>query len=245
MPARDGPGGSERRTLARDGMQSAINYTLVRRRGRRGVALRVDSAGLTVSAPLTVPLSQIESAIAESERWVRRKLAVWLTRQVPLQRWETGATLPFLGESLTLDVRVAGRAVVGREGSRLLVGARSLEAETVRRAVVGWYRRSALAHFTERAHELARQALLDPPRVMLSSAQARWGSCNSRREVRLTWRLVKAPPPLIDYVICHELAHLRHMNHSPAFWSEVERLCPDHRHLRVQLVETDHLYRSF
>lgn len=245
MPAHDGPGGRERRTLARDGVQGAIDYTLVRRRGRRGVALRVDSSGLTVSAPLTLPLSQVESAIVESERWVRRKLEIWLLRQVPPQRWEAGATLPFLGESLALDVRLAGRAVVGREGSRLLVGARSLEPEVVRRAVVGWYRRSALSHFTERAHQLARAALLDPPRVMLSSAQARWGSCNSRREVRLSWRLVKAPPPIIDYVICHELAHLRHMNHSPAFWSEVERLCPDHRLLQARLVETDHLYRSF
>ena len=66
-----------------------------------------------------------------------------------------------------------------------------------------------------------------------------------RREVRLAWRLVKAPPVLIDYVICHELAHLRHMNHSRAFWTEVERQCPGYRELRRQLQETDHLYRAF
>ena len=245
MPAREQKSTSERRTLVKDGMQGAIDYTLVRRRGRRGVALRVDSAGLTVSAPLSLPLWQVESAIAESERWVRRKLAVWLARQVPTQQWEAGATLPFLGAGLALELRVAGRAMVKRDGGVLAVAARSLEPDAVRRAVVGWYRRVALAHFTDRAHQLARQALLDPPRVMLSSAQTRWGSCNSRREVRLSWRLVKAPPPVIDYVICHELAHLRHMNHSPAFWSEVERLCPDHERRRAELVETDHLYRSF
>ena len=81
--------------------------------------------------------------------------------------------------------------------------------------------------------------------VHLSSALARWGSCNSRREVRLAWRLVKAPRELIDYVICHELAHLRHMNHSSAFWAEVARQCPDYRRLRDELFATDHLYRSF
>jgi len=80
---------------------------------------------------------------------------------------------------------------------------------------------------------------------MLSSAASRWGSCNSRREVRLAWRLLKARAELIDYVVCHELAHLRHMNHSREFWSEVERLCPDWRRLRDELEAKDHLYRSF
>ncbi|HSS28202.1 MAG TPA: M48 family metallopeptidase, partial [Usitatibacter sp.] len=68
---------------------------------------------------------------------------------------------------------------------------------------------------------------------------------NTRREVRLAWRLVKAPADLVDYVICHELAHLRHMNHSTAFWGEVERQCPDYRQRRARLYATDHLYRSF
>ena len=93
--------------------------------------------------------------------------------------------------------------------------------------------------------ELAARAGLAAPRLFISSALARWGSCNSRRELRLAWRLVKAPVELIDYVICHELAHLRHMNHSAAFWSEVERQCPGHAALRSRLFATDHLYRSF
>jgi len=115
----------------------------------------------------------------------------------------------------------------------------------VRRAVVAWYRRTALAHLAHRAFVFSRLAVLPPPRVMISSANSRWGSCNSRREVRLSWRLVKAPPALIDYVVCHELAHLRHMNHSREFWAEVGRLCPEYRRLRDELEATDHLYRSF
>jgi len=81
--------------------------------------------------------------------------------------------------------------------------------------------------------------------TIVSSALARWGSCNTRRDVRLAWRLVKAPRDLVDYVICHELAHLRHMNHSSAFWAEVARQCPDYLRLRTELFATDHLYRSF
>ena len=115
----------------------------------------------------------------------------------------------------------------------------------VHRSVVAWYKRVALDHFGARTHELSLRAGLAPPSVLVSSALTRWGSCNVRREVRLAWRLVKARPALVDYVICHELAHLRHMNHSRAFWAEVERQCPAYRELRKELSATDHLYRAF
>jgi len=110
---------------------------------------------------------------------------------------------------------------------------------------VAWYKRAALEHLTGRTCALALAAGLEPPRVFISSARTRWGSCNARREVRFSWRLVKARPALVDYVTCHELAHLRHMNHSRAFWTEVGRQCPDYRELRRELNETDHLYRAF
>jgi predicted metal-dependent hydrolase len=111
--------------------------------------------------------------------------------------------------------------------------------------VVDWYKARAREHLSARVALLAASAGLEPPRLFISPAMARWGSCNSRREVRLAWRLVKAPPALVDYVVCHELAHLRHMNHSAAFWREVERQCPEYRRLRAELFATDHLYRSF
>ena len=231
------------RTLAIAG--EPLEYTLVRRRGRRGVGLKVDASGLTVSAPLTIPLARIEKMVLESESWVLGKLAVWRQRQVPVQRWDDGASLPYLGEALTLRLLSGRRAFAEVIGADLRVTAPAAGEDAVRRAVVAWYRRSALAHLAHRAFFYSRLAGLVPPRVMLSSANSRWGSCNSRREVRLAWRLVKARPALVDYVVCHELAHLRHMNHSRDFWAEVGRLCPDYGRLRDELEATDHLYRSF
>jgi predicted metal-dependent hydrolase len=142
-------------------------------------------------------------------------------------------------------VMAGRRAGAEMAGTELLVTVRGEGEEAVRRAVVAWYRRAALVHLAQRAFFFSRLAVLAPPRVMLSSANSRWGSCNSRREVRLAWRLVKARPALVDYVVCHELAHLRHMNHSRDFWAEVGRLCPDFKRLRDELEATDHLYRSF
>ncbi len=233
----------DRRRLELNG--SDLDYLLVRRRGRRGLGLKVDAAGLTVSAPLSVPLARIEAYVRESERWVLEKVARWGARQVPAASWADATPLPYLGEAIVLRTAVAGRVLVELAQGELRVQVRERTDEAVRHAVVAWYKRAALAHLAERTFTLARIARLPMPRVFLSSAAARWGSCNSRREIRLAWRLVKAPGALIDYVVSHELAHLRHMDHSKQFWAEVERLCPDHRRLRDQLEATDHLYRSF
>ena len=243
MPARELVSRDLRRLALRE---RAVDYVLVRRRGRRGVGLKVDENGLTVSAPSSMPLARIEALVRDSESWVLRKVEEWRARQVPQARWHDGAALPFLGDSLVLRLQAAGRAAAERDGGELRVKAPPQAGDgAIRTAVIAWYKRTALPLLSARVASFAERAAIAPPRVFLSSAMARWGSCNSRREVRLAWRLVKAPPALVDYVVCHELAHLRHMNHSPAFWAEVERQCPDYRALRRQLFATDHLYRSF
>ncbi|HET7729360.1 MAG TPA: SprT family zinc-dependent metalloprotease [Usitatibacter sp.] len=223
----------------------SLDYVLVRRRGRRGVGLKVDETGLTVSAPLSMPVATIEGLVRESERWVLRKIGEWRTRQVPAARWEDGARLPFLGGGLALRTATGGRPLATRVHDELRVTTRGGTHDEIRRAVVAWYKREAAPYLAQRVAELAAAAGIAPPRFVLSSAMGRWGSCNSRREVRLAWRLLKAPRELVDYVVCHELAHLRHMNHSPAFWAEVGRQCPDYKSLRERLFATDHVYRSF
>jgi len=222
-----------------------IDYVVERRRGRRGVRFRVDDRGLAVSAPLTMPQARIEALMRESERWIVRKVAEWHGRRVEPLEWKDGARLPWLGGHLTLRVGPGGRARVLREGGELRATAPAADAEAIRRAVVRWYRGVAGDVLASRTHALAEAAGLAQPKVLISPARTRWGSCNTRGEVRLAWRLVKAPPDLVDYVICHELAHLRHMNHSRSFWNEVERQCPDYRRLRTELHATDHLYRTF
>ena len=226
--------------------EASVEYVLVRRRGRRGVGLKVDETGLTVNAPATLPVARIEAVIRESAAWVLKKVGEWRTRQVPKAAWHDGTPLPFLGGQLVLRLAEGRRFHAERVGEELQLKAPAGAGEAaIRAAVIGWYKRFALPYLQERVSQHCERSGIELPRLMLSSALARWGSCNTRREVRLTWRLVKAPLELVDYVICHELAHLRHMNHSRAFWAEVERQCPGHRLLRKRLLATDHLYRSF
>ena len=233
----------DRRAIGLGG--EGIAYVLVRKRGRHGVGFKVDAMGLTVSAPATMPVARIEALVRASERWILRKIAEWRTRRVPRMAWVDGTPLPFLGESLVLRIAQGDRLRAESACGELLVTVRNRVDEEVKQGVTDWYKRAARSHLTRRAHDLALHAGLPAPRVFLSSALTRWGSCNARREIRLAWRVVKARPALVDYVICHELAHLRHMNHSRAFWAEVERQCPGYRNLRAELFSIDHLYKSF
>jgi len=99
----------------------------------------------------------------------------------------------------------------------------------------GWYRRHAQSYFRGRVERYSAVLGIEPPRVFISNAQTRWGSCNANREVRLNWRLIQASPHIIDYVVAHELAHLKEMNHSARFWRVVERMCPGYQTARTEL----------
>jgi predicted metal-dependent hydrolase len=223
-----------------------VDYKLVRRRGRRGVGLKIDGTGLTVAASLTTSIAAIETMIGQHTDWVQKKLGEWEHRKIVPQQWATGVTISYIGESLTLMVEPGhARANVERAMSHLFVKVKTGAAEEIEKAVITWMKKQALPHFAQRAFLFARLHQLTPPHVMLSSANNRWGSCNSRREIRFAWRLIKAPPALIDYVVCHELAHLRHMNHSASFWAEVKRMCPEYETLKKELDKNDHAYRAF
>lgn len=215
-----------------------VRYVLKRSARRRRMLLSVDESGLTVSVPWRTAEHRIAELLRQSTPWVLDKLALYAARRPRERRWAHGETIEYLGRSVPLSVlRHGGRPVAQLHDDqtlRLWLTAPEDPAQ-VRAAVIGWYRRHALPHLGAAAQRLAA-ALGEPaPAVMLSSALGRWGSCNARREIRLNWRLMQAPPPLIDYVVAHEVAHLRVMNHSPRFWSIVERLHPDYRDARAEL----------
>src|SRR4051812_33522028 len=155
-----------------------VDYVLVRRRGRRGVGLKVDETGLTVSAPATLTLSRIESLVRESEAWILRKIDEWRGRRAPEVSWNDGSTLPYLGGKLVLRPSPGRRSRAELVGAELRVSTPTGAAAEVRRAVVGWYKREAAVLLAERTAWLARRAGLEPPRVFISPALARWGSCN-------------------------------------------------------------------
>ncbi len=214
---------------------------LLRRARRKSIGFTVGPEGLAVSAPRWVGQGEIESALREKAGWILRKLAEQRERQRRLEaarvEWRDGASLPFLGETviLVLDPRVAGavlntdaQALPGVPRLTLHIGLPPSAAPAqICDVVQSWLQRQARRIFEERCAEFAARLGVRVRRLRLSSAQTRWGSASADGSIHLNWRLVHFGLPVIDYVVAHELAHLREMNHSAAFWDVVRSVIPD------------------
>jgi len=233
-----------------------LPFTLLRSR-RKTIALIVQADGsLVVRAPLRTSLRQIEQLVAQKAGWVRQKQAYARAHPAAVpHRYASGEKFWFLGKEYSLEVveslttepqshrglkKVFSVSPCLREaprrGSGLTLSAHSehflLERKAVPRAeaaFTAWYRAQARALVEERVRRLAAQYGFSYRQVRITSARTRWGSCSSKGTLCFTWRLVMAPLECIDYVVVHELAHLRVANHSPAFWREVEAILPDYK----------------
>jgi len=214
-----------------------ITYTLKRSGKRRSIGLRINDKGLTVSMPLNASESWLHEVLQLRAAWVVEKLDGWQARKPPAQEWTDGEFIPYLGEQLTLRVIASTSAAVTRQRhDELQVSFRGeIIPLRIERAVSLWYQEQALKLFAARVAHYAPRLGVAPQQVKLSAARTRWGSCTARGTLRLNVQLIKLPLYLIDYVVVHELAHLREMNHSAAFWRVVASACPDYLKLRREL----------
>jgi len=225
-----------------------VAYEL-RRARRRSIGFVVGVDGLSVSAPRWVGLGEVEAALREKASWILRKLHEQRERAQRLVAarvdWRDGTTVPFLGEPviLVLDPRATG-AVLHAAGETLpgvprltlhLGLPQAAAAEQIRDSVQSWLQRQARRVFEERCTHFAARLGVRMTRLSLSSASTRWGSASADGSIRLNWRLVHFGLPVIDYVVTHELAHLREMNHSAAFWEVVRQALPDFESARGAL----------
>ncbi len=216
-----------------------VAYEL-RRSRRRSIGFVVGAEGLSVSAPRWVGQSEIEAALREKASWILRKLQEQRERAARLQaarvQWQEGGSVPFLGETviMVLDPRTSGavlhtdaQALPGVPRLTLHLGLpQTAEPDQIRDLVQSWLQRQAKRIFEERCKLFADRLGVKMTRLSLSSANTRWGSASADGSVRLNWRLVHFGLPVIDYVVTHELAHLREMNHSSAFWDVVRSALP-------------------
>jgi len=202
-----------------------------------------------VNAPKWVGQNDIESALQEKSAWILRKLQEQRERARRMQAakvdWHDGASIPFLGGSVVVavDPRTQGVVLEADPGEEtrtspitLRVGLPlSAAPEQIRDAVQSWLQRQARTLFEQRCAHFAKQLGVRVTRLSLSSAQTRWGSASADGSIRLNWRLVHFAMSSIDYVVAHELAHLREMNHSPKFWDVVRSVMPDYQEARGSL----------
>jgi predicted metal-dependent hydrolase len=232
--------------------EHVVGYALKRAR-RRSIGFIVGMEGLSVNAPKWVGIGDIEAALREKAGWILRKLADQQERAQRLQAakvdWRDGTSIPFLGETVivVLDARAGltkGGAVLNTDGESLPGVPRltlhiglphTATAAQIRDVVQSWLQRQARRVFEERCQLYTQKLGVRYTRLSLSSAQTRWGSASADGSIRLNWRLIHFGLSTIDYVVAHELAHLREMNHSPRFWDVVRSVVPDYEVARGSL----------
>jgi predicted metal-dependent hydrolase len=216
-----------------------------RRGKRRTIGMAVGPDGLEISAPRWVTVGEVESALHEKADWIARKLVEMQERQQQLGAarivWADGVVLPYLGNPLQVVIdssstlkKNSAQFEPADAGTHTLRLGLPLNAEPsqIRDAVQAWLMRQAKALFVERLNHYAPQLGVQWQRVSLSSAATRWGSASANGAIRLNWRLVHHKRDVIDYVVAHELSHLRVMDHSPRFWETVQSVMPDYAQRR-------------
>ncbi|PRY05435.1 M48 family metallopeptidase [Paraburkholderia sp. BL25I1N1] len=232
------PDGSKLRSLA---IGSRTLHYALKRSARRSIGFAIDSTGLTITAPRWVTLADIETAITEKQRWIFTKLIEWQTRveqrALPKVDWKDGAEVPYLGQPVRVKLGAPqGMLAFSAEDAALQVPLPlQADPQQIKDRVQGWLQGEAKRLFGERLAIYAEKLGVNYRAYALSSAATRWGSCSSDGKIRLNWRLIHFPLSIIDYVVAHELAHLREMNHSPRFWQTVESIFPEFREARQTL----------
>ncbi len=220
-----------------------IDYLVVRSARRtRTVAVTVrPGEGVRVLAPIGTRRDEINSLVLRQADWILERIVINASTAPDLGLVD-GTVLPFAGREITLTIakRIGGRPAAKFEAGTLRVTSNILmddddQADSVRRTVVNWYSRQALAFVTDTVKRWSPVVGRTPTQVVVRDQKRVWGTCSQDGILRLNWRLAMIEPSLVDYVVVHELCHMIEHNHSKAFWAEVERVLPDMRERKARL----------
>ena len=212
----------------------AVAYRLIRSR-RRSIGIEIASGGALVRAPHWARVGDIHAFMLDNSKWIRTKLHTWRTARAAVrpEDWRDGGTVRYQGQDLRLSVFGSRKRTAFHDLFDLRIGIPKPSAERICEAVEEWLKARAEETFLPRVEMYCERLDLRVPTVKLSNSRTQWGSCEQHRAgrslIRLQWRLVQLAPDLADYIIAHEVCHLREMNHSPKFWATVLSVYPLHR----------------
>lgn len=218
-----------------------ISYNVIKRPRRKTACIVIRPGNdIDVLVPPYMTARQIERLVHDKAGWIHKKLHFneHVRARPQPRKFREGETLIFAGAPLQLSIR-PGRHAVRAEDETILVHLPRHDPlkyeEIVRRKLTGWYRKQALEHLEERVAHYSAIIGQAPTKVGVKSYKSRWGSCHRDGRIYFNWRIVMAPEPVIDYVVVHELCHLIHHNHAPAYWQLVESVLPEFRQAKTWL----------
>ncbi|WP_439103959.1 M48 family metallopeptidase [Celeribacter marinus] len=204
--------------------ETPVRVSLRRSAQARRLSLRVSrlDGRVTLTMPRHVPEREAVAFVREKEVWVRRQL----DRQVAVRRPAFGGTIPVLGAPLEI-IQGAGRGARMEAGCLVVPGGEDM----LMARITAYLKLQARTRLRQASDSYAKALGVSFGKITLRDTRSRWGSCTSDGNLMYSWRLIMAPEAVLDYVAAHEVAHLLEMNHSPAYWAHVARVCPQyHQH---------------
>jgi len=208
-------------------------YTLIRS-ARKTIAIYIRPNGdVEVRAPRRAPARDIDAFVRAKAQWIAEKRSLVLARDEKRSRFalDYDSRVLVLGEDWGIRT---GRTGYDLQGRQLLIP-NGLEADELKSACERGYRKLARDLLPAKIERYAARMGVAPASIRISGAATRWGSCSGKGSLNFSWRLMMAPGEVIDYVVVHELAHLREMNHSPRFWAVVAAAMPEYQTHRAAL----------
>ncbi|MBY0401926.1 M48 family metallopeptidase [Myxococcota bacterium] len=223
--------------------KTEIAYAIERGRRQKTVAIAIDPVrGIWVRAPLGTPIGRLDQIVTRKAKWIldRQRRVEDLPPAPSPREFVNGETLRYLGRQYRLkldrDPAAAERGVRLIGGQLIVpVARRSNEASEIRDQLVGWYREHAAAHIPGRVKVWAGKIGVEPREILIRDQRKRWGSADAEGRIRINWRIIQASTRLLDYVVAHELVHLKYPDHTRAFWADLGQLMGDYEGRREEL----------
>lgn len=206
---------------------------IIRSSKRKTAAIKIQKGKVFVIVPEYLPMAAIESLVAKKNRWIKEKLVIQNEIiAIKPKEFVSGESFSFLGRNHSLKIESGLYPVIKLHQDELVVSVRDKTADnapTIKQLLLRWYKQQAESGLRDKTEEYSRIIGVNPSSVTIKSFKSRWGSCSITGGIQYNWKIIIAPDRIVNYVVIHELCHILHHNHSPAFWRAVERYCPDYR----------------
>jgi predicted metal-dependent hydrolase len=210
-----------------------FEFTIARSPRRRSISIEIRKAQVVVRAPMGAAQSLLMNFLHEKAAWVRAKISEQqqtLAIQPDPRSYTQGSSIPFMDETLSLVLGRGPRAAITRidQHLHLLLSSRSRMSDDaqIRQLLSRWYQQQALNILAQKTMRLTQSLALVCTQVTIKATRSKWGHCTSRGAIQYNWQILLAPEAIVDYLVAHEVSHLRHHNHSAEFWALVASVCP-------------------
>lgn len=210
---------------------------------KKNISIKIGiDRNILVTAPEFLSQEEVIRIVSTKEKWIINKFKEIRASDIMKNdfRYENGENFWYLGEKYILDINIdesVKSTYIVINKNKLILKTNTNSKALIKLSLQNWYRERALEVIGERTTYYSKITGLVPSKIIVKDQKSRWGSCNSKKEIRFNWRLIMVPLDVIEYVIIHELCHIKHMNHSKEYWDLVSKYMINHKEKRKWLKE--------